>query len=243
MKLARFEIAISLFAYVTPGANISPHCPQGQLCLASFKQCYQNYEEACRPPPGSYPWVPSENSAQLPALLGGTNYTIAWVFGPDGQVDVPVRIQWQMDSVVWETNTTASEYIFNPGKILTSFPTPQAPNMSPEIAWFNASQYSGNILIISQPEAVELGNHVPVVLSQQFTVQSDVIEDYLQTQIEIGRQTEYNKWKLGVSIGLGIGIPFLVCTTTLGVLAIVKMRSKKQSDEGVEVIHDEAAIY
>ncbi|KAI8944143.1 hypothetical protein F4801DRAFT_595172 [Xylaria longipes] len=243
MRLYRFEIATSLFAYATLGANISLHCPQGQLCLTTFKQCYNNYEEACRPPPGSYPWVASENSAQLPALLGGTDYTLSWVFGPDGQADIPVRIQWQMDGIVWETNTTASEYIFNPGKILASFPTPQAPSVSPEIAWFNASQYSDNVLIISQPEAVGTGNDFPVALSQQFTVQSDVIEDYIQTQIEISRQTEYNMWRLGVSIGLGIGIPFLVCITTLAVLVIAKMRSEKQLDEGVETAHNEAEIY
>ncbi|KAI0469624.1 hypothetical protein F4859DRAFT_516116 [Xylaria cf. heliscus] len=233
MKPSRVKIAISLLVHATLGANISPHCAQAQLCLTAFKQCYNSYEEACHPPPGSYPWIASENSAQLPALLGGTDYTLSWAFGPDGQVNVPVRIQWRMDSI----------YIFNPGKILASFPTPQAPKMSPEIAWFNASQYSGNILIVSQPEVVGTGNNFPMALSQQFTVQSDVIRDYIQTQIEISRQTECNKWRLGVSIGLGIGIPFLVCTTTLGVLGIVKMRSKSQSDEVVDVAHDEAAIY
>ncbi|KAI0442327.1 hypothetical protein F4803DRAFT_551202 [Xylaria telfairii] len=239
----KLEIAASLFVYATLGANTSQHCPQGQLCLTSFKQCYDTYEEACRPPPGSYPWMASESSAQLPALLGGTSYTISWVFGPDGQADIPVRIQWQMDSVVWETNTTAPEYTFDPGKILASFPTPQAPTMSPELAWFNASHYSGNVLILSQPMAVRTGDDFPVALSQQFTVQSDVIDDYIQTQIEISRQTEYNKWKMAVGIGLGIGIPFLVCITTLGVSAAVKMRSGKQSDENVEVVHEEAAIY
>ncbi|KAJ2989295.1 hypothetical protein NUW58_g3541 [Xylaria curta] len=137
-----------------------------------------------------------------------------------------------MDGVVWETNTTALEYIFNPGKVLDSFPTPQAPRMTREEAWYNASQYRGNVLIISQPEAVGMGDNFPLALSQQFTVQSDVVEDYIQTQIDISRQTEYNKWRLGVSIGLGIGLPSLVVAAALTAQALAQRRA--DGDVGVQ---------
>ncbi|TGJ80063.1 hypothetical protein E0Z10_g8697 [Xylaria hypoxylon] len=223
MALYRIATAVSLLACAISGVELSPQCPRG-----------------CHEPPGSYPWMSTENAVQLPALLGDTNYTISWVFGPDGQVDVPVQIQWRMGSVVWDTNTTKHEYIFNPGKVLGSFPTAQAPYMTPESAWFNASQHSGNILIISQPAAVGMGKDFPVALSQPFTVQSGIIKDYIQTQIDISRQTEYNRWRLGVSIGLGIGIPFLVVIITFVVLLAVKLQARNQGDKDVEVVHNDA---
>lgn len=102
MMLYKFTAIISLFAHVVLGVDMGQHCPEDQLCLTSFKQCDDSYDEGCRELPGSYPWM-SDNSVQLPALLGGTNYTISWVFGPRGQADVPVRIEWQMNFKVWET--------------------------------------------------------------------------------------------------------------------------------------------
>lgn len=131
------------------------------------------------------------------------------------------------------------EYIFKPGEILASFPTTLAPNMTSEDAWFSASQYSKNVLIASQPDGVDMGNNtLPMAISQQFTVQPSIIRDYIQAQIELSRQIEHNKWRLGISIGLGIGIPFLVVTTTLGVLAMSKIQKGTRMDEGVDVVHD-----
>ncbi|KAI0398922.1 hypothetical protein F4802DRAFT_591597 [Xylaria palmicola] len=239
MKLYQLKVFTSLYALTVFGQDVSS-CPRGQLCLTSFKQCDNQQQKGCREPTGSYPWLPPEQSAQLPALLGGTNYTISWVFGPGVQIDIPVRIQWQMYSVVWETNTTASGYIFNPGRLLQSFPTPQAPNLTREMAWFNASQYNGSMLIISQPEAVGMGENFPIALSQHFTVQPDIVGDYIKTQIGISRQTEFNKWRLGVSIGLGIGIPFLAVATTLGVLGVMKMKAMNQMGEDTNTVRGEA---
>ncbi|GAW10856.1 hypothetical protein ANO14919_001910 [Xylariales sp. No.14919] len=236
--------AVFLFACAIFGIENSPQCSQGQLCLTSFKQCYNEHDDGCQEPPGSYPRMATESSVQISALLGDTNYTISWVFGPGGQVDVPVRIQWKMDSVVWDTNTTENEYVFNPGKVLASFPTPQAPCMTPESAWFNASQRSGNILIISQPAAVlGRGKGFPTAFSRPFTVQPGIVKDYIQTQIELSRQTERNKWGLGVSIGLGIGIPFVVVITTSVVLIAVKMHARRQGDKDVNVVPSETPTW
>ncbi|KAI0204777.1 hypothetical protein F4808DRAFT_456522 [Astrocystis sublimbata] len=245
MNSIRFGIVLtSFFANAYLAAGISSHCPQDQLCLTSFKQCDDDWDEACRPPPGPYPWLALDDSAQLPALLGGTNYTISWEFGANAQLDIPVRIQWLMDFIVWERNTTELEYTFDPGEILSCFPTPQAPNMLPAAAWFNASQQSANMFIISQPGAAEMGSSFPLALSQHFTVLPRVVKDYVDTQTAISRQIEYNKWKMGVSIGLGIGIPVLVIATTLGILAAAKRQSKDQVDEGVvETAHNEGAIF
>ncbi|KAI1124431.1 hypothetical protein F5Y10DRAFT_280194 [Nemania abortiva] len=243
MGLYVLAAGISLFSQVILVVGAAPHCHEGQLCLTSFKQCDDYYDEGCSEPPDAYPWMVSDNSAQLPALLGGINYTISWVFGPRGRTDVPVRIQWQMNSIVWETNTTESEYIFNPGEVLGSFPTPLAPNMTRENAWFNASQYTKNMLILSQPGAVLAGKDFPMTTSQPFTVQPIIIKDYIQTQIDITRKTEYNKWKLGLGIGLGIGIPFLVIATTLGVLALSKMQRGKRAGEGVDVVPTVNQLY
>ncbi|GAP82689.2 hypothetical protein SAMD00023353_0102210 [Rosellinia necatrix] len=115
--------------------------------------------------------------------------------------------------------------------------------MTTEAAWFNASHQRGNVLVISQPGAVWVDNRVPTAFSQPFTVQSLIFKDYIQTQIEISRQTEYNKWRLGVSIGLGIGVPFLMFITTVGVLAISGMQARKQLDNEVEIFPNEPSIY
>ncbi|KAI0097367.1 hypothetical protein GGR51DRAFT_578172 [Nemania sp. FL0031] len=234
MNPYKFAVTVWLFAQSILALDVASHCPEGQLCLTSFKQCEDYYEEGCCEPPGSYPWMASDDAVQLPALLGDNDYTLSWVFGPHGQTDIPVRIQWKMDSIVWETNTTDSEYIFNPGKILGSFPTPLAPNMTQENAWFNASQYTGNMLIISQPGAVHAGKEFPMTTSQPFTVQPVIIKDYIQTQIEIARKTESNKWKLGMGIGLGIGIPFLIVATTIGTLVMSRMQKGKQMNENTD---------
>ncbi|KAI1186313.1 hypothetical protein F5B17DRAFT_441174 [Nemania serpens] len=246
MKPYQFAATVSLFAHSAFGVNIQQHCPDGQICLTSFKQCDNQYEEVCSELSGSYSRTASGNPVQLPAVLGDTNYTISWVFGPRGHADIPVRIQWRMDTIVWETDTTESEYIFNPGEILASFPTTLAPNMTSEHAWFNASQYSKNVLIVSQPDAVlnmDNNNSLPMAISRQFTVQPNIIRDYVEAQIELARQTEYNKWRLGVGIGLGMGIPFLVAATTLGVLAMSKAQKRMQMNEDVYIVHGRHLLY
>ncbi|KAI1168426.1 hypothetical protein F5B18DRAFT_658695 [Nemania serpens] len=238
MKLDQFAATVSLFAHAALSLHIQQPCPQGQICLTSFRQCDNHYEEGCGGPPGSYSRTASDDSIQLPALLGDTNYTISWVFGPNGQADIPVRIQWRMDTIVWEMDTTEPEYIFNPGKILASFPTTLAPNMTSERAWFNASQYSENVLVVSQPDAVDRGNDsFPMAISQQFTVQPSAVRDYIKAQIELSRQIEHNKWRLGVGIGLGMGIPLLVAITTLGVLAMMKIQKGTQANENADIVH------
>lgn len=111
--------------------------------------------------------------------------------------------------------------------------------MTLESAWLNASHFSGNMLRFSQPEAVGVGDGLPITLTQLFNVQPKIVENYTQAQIDISRQTEYNKWRLGVSIGLGIGIPFLIVATTIGVLALAKMQAQMRSDEHINMIsHD-----
>ncbi|KAJ2992984.1 hypothetical protein NUW58_g1984 [Xylaria curta] len=52
-------VAVQLFAHAILSADPALYCPQGQLCLTSFKQCDNSNEEACRAPPGSYPWIAS----------------------------------------------------------------------------------------------------------------------------------------------------------------------------------------
>lgn len=108
-----------------------------------------------------------------------------------------------------------------------------------ESAWFNASHFSENMLIVSQPEAVGLGDEFPKTLTQPFNVQPKIVENYIQAQVDISRQTEYNKWRLGVSIGLGMGIPFLIVAATIGVLALAKRQSRRRSDGHVNMTsHD-----
>ncbi|KAI3318237.1 hypothetical protein HD806DRAFT_526401 [Xylariaceae sp. AK1471] len=208
-------------------------CPQNEICLTSFRHCENHHDEGCSTPPGAYTLLTSDRTVQAPALIDGTNYTLSWKLGP--HKDAPVRIQWKIVDVgvVWETNTTESEYLFNPGKILASFPTPQALGMTSESAWFRASHNPTNELVFSQPEAGDSRGNYPQAFSQQFTVQPVFVETYLQTQAEISRNTEYNKWKLAVGIGVGLGVPLLLAVTAFGVFKVVKEKSRKQMNKDI----------
>ncbi|KAI1177939.1 hypothetical protein F4777DRAFT_576492 [Nemania sp. FL0916] len=243
MKPYQLSTVLFLFAHPIHSADLASRCPADQLCLTSFKQCDNDYDEGCQVPPESYPWTSSDGSGRILALLANSSYNVSWVFGPQGQKNIPVRIQWKMTGIVWDTNTTESEYLFNPGNILASFPTCIAPNTTSENAWFYASQNTENVLILSQPEAAGIEDKFSEITSQRFTVQPEFTRNYIEAQIHTARQTEYNKWRSGVSIGLGIGIPFLVIATGFVVMALSKRQRNKPQGEVHDTIHDGNSLF
>lgn len=104
------------------------------------------------------------------------------------------------------TSATEGAFTFDPFSILKAFPTPHAPDVSPEHA---ASAASGiaNTIRISQP-----GSGFPEVYTNQFTIQSSwahqLVQNIRQQEADL-RSAERRELRLGVGIGIGLGVPLL----------------------------------
>lgn len=104
------------------------------------------------------------------------------------------------------TSATEGAFTFDPFSILKDFPTPHAPDVSPEHAAFAASDIA-NTIRISQP-----GSGFPEVYTNQFTVQSSwahlLVQNIRQQEADL-RSADKRKMRLGVGIGVGLGVPLL----------------------------------
>ncbi|KAI1347142.1 hypothetical protein F5Y01DRAFT_256576 [Xylaria sp. FL0043] len=206
--------------------NISKRCEDnGDLCFLSFIWC--DYKGHCSLPPEVYPQEITSNT-EYPMILADRNYTIKWESKDNSHG--PIRLQWQMDKVNWETNVTGTEFIFNAAKILNSFPTEQHPNISAGDAWYAASQWPANIISITYAN-LNTNFNAPFDTTQQFIVQPSIVKDYIETQVKI----QYNRWKLGVGLGVGLGVPFLVGLTALVTWLVCKRMMKKPQRRPMEM--------
>ncbi|KAI0451271.1 hypothetical protein F5B21DRAFT_487810 [Xylaria acuta] len=225
MKASNILATALLAASTASGWDLSKRCENyPDLCLLSFIWC--DYNGHCSLPSEVYPREITSNT-EYPLILSDTNYTIQWQ--AKRQSDVPVRLKWSFGHLAWETNVTGTEFIFNPGDILNSFPTQQQPNASVADAWYAASQFPSNIISISRANMNKSSGEGDY--SQQFMVQPGSMKEYLGTQIAI----EYNKWKLGVGIGVGLGVPFLLAVTALITWLVCKKTMKKPEKKQVEM--------
>lgn len=120
-------------------------------------------------------------------------------------------------NVVLQTDVTDGEtFTWKPRGSLEDFPTRFA-NMTGEEALGQASLYKWNYIGISQPDAPEFSNDDATgpdwqqfSWSDPFTLQPQIVEQFLTAQNEKGHREEYNSWRLGVGIGVGIGVPVLM---------------------------------
>ena len=119
-----------------------------------------------------------------------------------------------LKSLIQNADTTESQVIFNPAKIIQSLP-------QKETAGYEAMTDVGNVLTISQPDLAseenypDLPGNAPSDMSDQFIIGSSWTEKFLAAQQAIGHQNENKKWKLGVGIGVGLGVPILMALTAL----------------------------
>ncbi|KAI0102735.1 hypothetical protein GGR51DRAFT_278010 [Nemania sp. FL0031] len=220
-------ISTTLFlASTVLGWDLSKRCEDyPDLCLLSFIWC--DHMGHCSLPPNTYPKEITSNT-EYPLILSHTNYTIRWQ--AKSQTDVPVRLRWRMDDIVWETNVTGPEFVFNADAIISSFPTPQSPNVSVADAWFAASRSPSNIISIGRADLNASHANSTADASQQFIVQSSWMEEYLATQVQI----EYNRWKFGVGLGVGLGVPFLLIIAVLTIWFVCKKTMKRPDRKHVE---------
>ncbi|KAJ8132604.1 hypothetical protein O1611_g1018 [Lasiodiplodia mahajangana] len=226
MKAFRILGAALLIASTVSGWDVSKRCEDyPDLCLLSFIWC--DYKGHCSLPPNTYPKDITSNT-EYPLILSHTNYTIRWQ--AKNQTNVPIRLRWRLDNLIWETNVTGTEFIFNADAILSSFPTPQSPDASVADAWFSASRSPSNIISIGRADRNASTAESIADSSQQFIVQSLWMEDYLATQVKI----EYSKWKFGVGLGVGLGVPFLLAITVLITWLVCKKTMKRPGEKHVE---------
>ncbi|KXX73405.1 hypothetical protein MMYC01_210340 [Madurella mycetomatis] len=196
-------------------------CNDQGICLSSFIWCDGN-GQVCAYPEGADALIPGNTAASYAVLYHDVEYDIRWRHAQPG---TDVLIEWLFDRspfqegdersvsalpVMWSTNVTTSAtegaFTFDPLSILKDFPTPHAPDVSPEHA---ASAASGiaNTIRISQP-----GSGFPEVYTNQFTVQSSwahqLVQNIRQQEADL-RSAEKRKMRLGVGIGVGLGVPLL----------------------------------
>lgn len=198
-------------------------CRSEDLCLQSFLWCPPDGGSSCSYPPDAYPlrkpsWSRTVNAA---LLLSDGAYTLSWKKPP--HIDDPVTVVWSFgNDTSWETNATGTELILEPGKILSSFPTTQYPNVSSAEAWYAASQQPSNTITISLPSRADRHGRFPSDFSQQFIVEPGWMRRYLDIQATIAREEEHNKWRLGVGVGVGVGVPVLLVLTAFVTWRLVK---------------------
>ncbi|KAI1245017.1 hypothetical protein MGN70_011905 [Eutypa lata] len=231
----KFLQSILVALLVPPAVGWDPSqrdCSDIPLCLTSFKWCDSKGDEGCYFPDGVYKPSLAPGNVIYALVLENRNYTISWKVYPNNQ-DIPVRVQWPLgENATWETNTTDSQIIFNPYVILNSFPLSSVPNLSVAEAEYHAKKDVGNVISISQPDLKEEDEpdfplNQPYDSTDQFIVGSSWTERFLETENSVGHSDEYNKWKLGVGIGTGLGIPILMVGTALVTWMILRKRMVK----------------
>lgn len=65
---------------------------------------------------------------------------------------------------------------------------------------------------------------VPYIWSDSFIVASSYAGKFLGAQNTHGHREEHKKWRLGVGIGVGLSVPFLMAATAWATWAVAKRR-------------------
>jgi len=140
-------------------------------------------------------------------------------------------------------DVTGSEFYFNPGEILKSFPSnSSSPQTSPMEAFGVAASSPDSLLTIDQPELKKEGETFNSYSdrSSQFTVMAAGIVNYLDFSATAARQDLNRKWSMGVGIGVGLGVPITIALTAFGTLVFLKKRTAgraTRAKDGHELIN------
>lgn len=218
------------------------------ICLTSFRWCEDgdrrgNGQSGCTYPENTYA-SSTRNSFAGPALLfEEVEYTITW---NAADVSYPVLIRWDFGGTAdqslywWSVNTTESEYVFNPSKIIEGFPTEEVDATADEAR--EAAMDVLNTITVSQPERPEQPNFISPTfdISQQFAVQSQSTVQWIETAAKIAAEDAEKKWKRGVGIGAGVGAPLLIVATAVVVwiLAGKKIRVGRSKPKTSDASYD-----
>ncbi|KAK8008105.1 hypothetical protein PG991_010656 [Apiospora marii] len=236
MKIELVAIASALFiscilAWDGPSER---DCGEANLCLTSFVWCAPSGREGCYYPEGVYP-VDGHSKATIIALvMEDVDHIISWRVQPNRR-DMPVRVQWELGKgLTWEVNTTETQVKFNPRNILRALAPglPDTGNATTARAAYNIYNSMGNIITVDQPDLAKPGKRLDYDMSSQFIVASYWTKDFLDAQNLIGHEDEYNKWKLGVGISVGLGIPILMASTAVATLVVAKRMGWRAGDTG-----------
>ncbi|KAK7915210.1 hypothetical protein PG985_012913 [Apiospora marii] len=237
MKIEHVAIASALFiscilAWQGPSER---DCGDASVCLTSFVWCDHSGLQGCYYPEGVYP-VDGHSKATIIALvMEDVDHTISWKVQPNRR-DMPVRVQWQLGKgLTWEVNTTETQVKFNPRNILKAIAPglPDTGNATTARAAYNIYNSMGNIITVDQPDLAKPGKRLDYDMSSQFIVASYWTEKFLDAQNRIGHEEEYNKWKLGVGIAVGLGAPILMAGTAMATWVAAKRKGLRRGDAAV----------
>ncbi|KAF5022406.1 hypothetical protein F66182_5546 [Fusarium sp. NRRL 66182] len=230
-------------------------CQQNDVvCITSFVWCSTIKEDSskgCTYP--EHTWPPSNrNGEKNPALvLWDQEYTISWRGTDD---EYPTLIEWHFvrdidrpsnsSSLAWskELKNKEESYTFTFKDLANDFPTKDHSDIDAEQVKAAASNLM-NIWAVSQPKRPYEGearvHGSPWTdKSQHFIVIDNDVVPYLETQREMARAGEENKWERGVSIGVGIGAPvLLVAAFIVGRMTGGKREKKRSGYKSVEAYH------
>ncbi|KAK8123148.1 hypothetical protein PG984_011818 [Apiospora sp. TS-2023a] len=235
MKIEFFAIASALLVACTLAWDGSQRdCSEVSLCLTSFVWCDMSSRmKGCYYPEGVYPVDGHSKGSIIALVMENVDHIISWKVHPQYR-EVPVHVQWVLgNNVTWEVNTTDTQVKFNPRNILNELAPglPDTGNATTAGASYDVFNSMLNSITIYQPQSAETDGE-RVDMSSQFIVASYWTKRFLDAQNRIGHEEEYNKWKLGVGIAVGLGVPILVAGTAWATLAVAKKKGWKRGDAG-----------
>ncbi|KAK8071746.1 hypothetical protein PG996_005094 [Apiospora saccharicola] len=109
---------------------------------------------------------------------------------------------------------------------------PDTGNATTAGAAYNIFNSMTNTIHIEQPDPANSSEIINQSMSNQFIVASYWTKKFLDAQNRIGHEEEYDKWKLGVGIAVGLGVPILMAGTAWATLVAAKRVGWKRGDAG-----------
>ncbi|KAI0154185.1 hypothetical protein GGR57DRAFT_502764 [Xylariaceae sp. FL1272] len=205
-------LAVVVFLLVVVGVAV------GVVFGMKGKWCDPYHVGRCSLPPGAYP-DHIRGGHRIPLLNAYENYTINW---RTNDPDVPTLVEWQ--GVGWVKNFTGTGFIFNASEILNSLPNATSRHE----AWLAASRPT--FFLFGKPPDPKARVTIKYG-SDWFRVGNiDNIGEYMHAQREI----EYNVWKKGVGLGVGLGVPALLVVTALVTWKLCKKSMKRAEKTEME---------
>ncbi|KAK8109437.1 hypothetical protein PG999_007574 [Apiospora kogelbergensis] len=213
-------------------------CSEQYLCLTSFKWCDpQGTKHPCFYPEGTYPAQARPGGSIQGLVMENFNHTISWKVQPNNR-DKPVTVNWWLGKdLKWEVNTTDSQIIFNPARIIrelipelgraTIGDSGSGGGDGGNVSHAKAIRYvyasMSNVISLRQPSA---GNRKPSedptgnlntarASTDQFVVGSSWVEKFLDAQYQRGHIDERKTW--GIGAGVGLGVPVLMAAAWIAV--------------------------
>ncbi|KAK8043131.1 hypothetical protein PG994_013614 [Apiospora phragmitis] len=177
--------------------------------------------------------------------------TVRWALGGDVRWELSKSDQPRISLLIPQclrhggtTDTTETHAIFNPGRIVRELyqdvlseshggsktNNNSSYSFSDALALYGPYNTVSNTVEIRLPAAADpkayhnSQDNVPYILSDQFMVAPSYAGKFLDAQKKLGHKEEHKKWRLGVGIAVGLGVPILMAATAWATWVVAKRR-------------------